>query len=158
MLQTYVNAVNEPGAIPVVETSWETSLRILAERFYQEAVEIYKKGMTAGLDACGEEPMEADGGTLHYSTASQLLNSPAEIFMSAWCRVDGRPIRYCSEIVPISFRQWSDIVPTTIQHCSDSGPTLFRHCPDNGPTLFRQWSDIVPTTIRYCSDTVPNMF
>lgn len=67
VLQTYVDAVNEPGAIPVVETSWETSLRMLAERFHQEAVEIYKKGMTAGLDACGEEPMEADGGTLQYS-------------------------------------------------------------------------------------------
>ena len=74
MLQTYVNAVNEPGAIPVVETSWETSLRILAERFYQEAVEIYKKGMTAGLDACGEEPMEADGGTLQLP--SYLIPGP----------------------------------------------------------------------------------
>lgn len=61
MLGTYVEAVNTPGAIPVVETSWESSLRILAERFHQEAVEIYRRGMTAGLDARGEEPMEADG-------------------------------------------------------------------------------------------------
>lgn len=62
MLEMYVKAVNDPGAIPVVETSWETSLRILAERFHGEAVKIYKQGMTAGLEAKGEEPLEADGG------------------------------------------------------------------------------------------------
>ena len=61
MLETYVKAVNDPGAIPVIETSWQTSLRMLAERFHNEAVELYKKGMTAALEECGEKPLEAGG-------------------------------------------------------------------------------------------------
>jgi hypothetical protein len=61
MLETYVKAVNDPSAIPVMETSWQSSLRILAERFHNEALELYKKGMTAALDARGHEPLEAGG-------------------------------------------------------------------------------------------------
>ena len=61
MLETYVKAVNDPNAIPVVETSWQTSLRIIAERVHNEALEIYKKGMTAALEERAEEPLEAGG-------------------------------------------------------------------------------------------------
>jgi hypothetical protein len=61
MLETYVNAVNDPSAIPVVETSWQTALRMVAERFHNEATELYKKGMTAALEERGEEPLEAGG-------------------------------------------------------------------------------------------------
>lgn len=61
MLETYVKAVNDPSAIPVVETSWQTSLRILGERFHNEALEIYKKGMDAALEERKHEPLEAAG-------------------------------------------------------------------------------------------------
>ena len=61
MLETYVKAVNDPNALPVIETSWQTSLRILADRFHNEAVSMYKKGMTAGLDDQGNVPLEARG-------------------------------------------------------------------------------------------------
>ena len=63
MLETYVKAVNDPSAVPVMETSWQTSLRMLVERFHNEALELYKKGMTAVLQERGPEPMEA-GGTV----------------------------------------------------------------------------------------------
>ncbi|CAB4020781.1 guanylate-binding 1-like, partial [Paramuricea clavata] len=61
MLETYLKAVNDPSAIPVMETSWQTSLRILTERFHDEALELYKKGMTAVLEERGQEPLEAGG-------------------------------------------------------------------------------------------------
>lgn len=61
MLESYVKAVNDPDAIPVIETSWQASLRILAQRFHNEAVELYKKGMNAALEERGEEPLEAGG-------------------------------------------------------------------------------------------------
>ena len=63
MLETYIKAVNDPSAIPVMETSWQTSLRVLAERFHNECLELYKKGMTAVLEERGDEPLET-GGTL----------------------------------------------------------------------------------------------
>ena len=65
MLETYIKAVNDPSAIPVMETSWQTSLRMLAERFHSEALDMYKKGMTAALEERGQEPLEA-GGRMKY--------------------------------------------------------------------------------------------
>ncbi|XP_028409815.1 guanylate-binding protein 6-like [Dendronephthya gigantea] len=81
MLETYVKAVNDPSAIPVMETSWQTSLRVIAERFHSECLELYKKGMDAALEERDNIPLETTGeGTTivsvhrkYYTSAQQHL-------------------------------------------------------------------------------------
>lgn len=72
MLETYVDAINDPSTIPVMETSWETSLRLLIERFFNEALELYKEGMDQTLADCGEEPLETNGTVGKHSNEKKI--------------------------------------------------------------------------------------